>query len=177
MKAKTIYILLIAVAITSCGSKELTRTDALNRLQETKKYPRTIDYPLYCRDGSVANKVSESSLVTEGYVTMAEIRSADKPFFTFTEKAKPFLLAVSDRERELGIQVVKLADEVLVDVTGISTDEHNKSATVLYSTRMQNVSPFVVLLDRNIETEYSRKSFFKRYDDGWRIEEPSDEIR
>ncbi|MBL7858158.1 MAG: hypothetical protein JNM57_10765 [Cyclobacteriaceae bacterium] len=170
MKTNTFYCLLLIVFITSCGSKELTRTDALNILRTSQDYPTTIDYTLYCNDGNVANRVAKSSLVSDGYVIMAEVRSADKPFFSFTEKAKPFLIKVSDRERALGIQVVKLADEILIDVTGISTDANSTTATVLYATRLESISPFAVLLDKGLTTDKSRKAFFKRYDDGWRIE-------
>jgi len=170
MKTNTFYGLLVVVLITGCGSKELTKTDALNILRASKDYPKTIDYTLYCNDGSVANRVAESSLVRDAYVIMAEVRSADKPFFSFTDKAKPFLIEVSDKERALGIQVVKLADEILIDVTGISTDANSTTATVLYATRLENITPFVVLLDYKLETDKSRKAFFKRYDDGWRLE-------
>lgn len=171
MKPIAKHAIAVALLMAGCGPEELTRPEALQILKQENAYPKVIDYPLFCSDGKIANKVAASSLVNDGYVVMAEKRSIEAPFFTFTEKAAPFLLAISDKEREFDIQKVRLADEVLVEVTGISTDEGGKNATVLYTTRFENISPFAILLENPLKIDHSRKAYFRLYDDGWRIEQ------
>jgi len=170
MKRQMIIYLAVPLLVIGCGPKELSRSEAKQLLIESKTYPKVIDYDIYCSDGRVANKVAGGQLEQNGFVVVSKVRTGDKPFFTFTEKASPFLLETSQRDKEVDIQKVKLADEILVEVTGITSAEDGKKAVVEYTTRIENISPFAALLDREIKSAATRKANFTLYDDGWRLE-------
>jgi hypothetical protein len=55
------------------------------------------------------------------------------PLIDFTDKAKAYLLPTPQDDKASKIQKVKLADEELVEVTGIKTGQSGKDATVCHS--------------------------------------------
>lgn len=71
----------------------------------------------------------------------------------------------------MNIQKVKLADEDLVEVTGIQTSSDGKTAVVEFTTALKNFTPLNELLARKLtEKNASNKVNFALYDDGWRLE-------
>lgn len=88
----------------------------------------------------------------------------------FTSKAQPYLLPTPEKEKAIHVQKVKLADEDLVEVTGIKTMENGKQAVAEYTTAYKNVSGFPALTDINFNKTATRTANFALYDDGWRLE-------
>jgi len=65
----------------------------------------------------------------------------------------------------------KADDWVLDSITGIFNDEASKTAKVEYTIKTANPSTTANLLGEWKETKMKLKANFKKYDDGWRIEE------
>ncbi|WP_018613157.1 hypothetical protein [Segetibacter koreensis] len=62
MKRSTIFLIVISLLIVSCGSKKLSREDALRLVREGKQYPKIIDFDIFCSDPLDAKKVCMQGL-------------------------------------------------------------------------------------------------------------------
>ncbi len=88
----------------------------------------------------------------------------------FTSKARPYFLPTSEDDKTADIQKVKLADEDLVEITGIKPGIDERSVTAELTTEYKNVTPFSVLTPINFKARPVHKAYFTLYDDGWRLE-------
>lgn len=172
---KTITVLLLtAILIGGCASKEeLSREKASSIIKEALKYPRVIDYDVYSSDPEFAKMAIDKGLEKEGLVTVQrtqKLGDVGKPLVEFTSKAQPYLLPTPEKEKAIHVQKVQLANEDLVEVTGIKTMEDGKQAVAEYTTAYKNVSGFSALTDINFNKTATRKANFSLYDDGWRLE-------
>jgi len=168
---KSILTLCIAaIMLTSCESKEkLDRETALSILKEGSTYPRPITEDIYIADPVDAKRLLDAGLEDEGLITVQRTQSLSEvgePLISFTEKAEPHLLPVDDKK----IQQVKIADEVIEEVTGIQMEDDGNRAVVEYKTSFSNITPFAELSKLNLEEENVRRVYFELYDDGWRVE-------
>ncbi|MGH2642971.1 MAG: hypothetical protein ACRDE2_03405, partial [Chitinophagaceae bacterium] len=146
---------------------------AFRIIEEAKLYPRLVDYDIFCADPSHARKILEVGLEEKGVQSVdrtQKLKDIGNPLIHFTEKAAPYLLPTSEEDRISKIQKVKLADEILDKITGIKTTHNGKSAVVEYTTICENISPFAVLLKRDLHQPQKNKIYMSLYDDGWRIE-------
>ena len=171
---KSILILSIAVILlTSCESKEkLDRETALSILKEENTYPKPITEDIYIADPVDAKRLLDAGLEDEGFITVQRTQSLSEvgePLISFTEKAEPHLLPVDDKK----IQQVKIADEVIEEVTGIQTVDGENQAVVEYKTTFKNITPFSKLSQLDLEEENVRKVDFVLYDDRWRVKNDS----
>src|SRR5690606_34453868 len=132
---KSILILSIAVILlTSCESKEkLDRETALSILKEENTYPKPITEDIYIADPADAKRLLDTGLEDEGLITVQRTQSLNdvgEPLISFTEKAEEYLLPVDDMK----IQQIKIADEVIEEVTGIQMLDGENRAVVEYKT-------------------------------------------
>ncbi len=81
-----------------------------------------------------------------------------------------YLLPTPDKDKSSNIQKVKLGEEQLVEVTGITTGESGKDAVVEYTTAYRDLTPFSVLVATNYKQIASRKANFSLDDEGWKLE-------
>ncbi|HEY0054298.1 MAG TPA: hypothetical protein VGB63_02985 [Pedobacter sp.] len=157
-----------------CSEKELDREKAMAILQQDGHYPRAVEYYIFCGDSQHASRVINAGLEDEGMVKIKHrVKLGDvgkEPIVSFTEKAKPYLLETSEEDQKSRIQKVKLADEELVEVTGILLDASGKTATVEYTTSFKNVTPFAKLMKTDYTKTANHQATFSQYDDGWRWE-------
>lgn len=168
MKAK-ILILLICIGLGACSKKELTKDEALVLLTREKGFPRTIDFDIFTADPKHAKKMLDMSLENDGYVMVQrtqKLGEIGKPLISFTEKAKPFLLPVSDEDLRNSIQKVKIADETIVEITGIREDRNAGTVEVSYTTNYTNATPFAVLV-KNIDKPKNLLGTFKIEGENW----------
>ena len=174
MKKLTILLSIFSLIIAGCSSKnDLSREEAFRLIQQGKNYPKTIDYDLYCGDPKYAKQVIDAGLETQGVVAVQrtqKLGEAGNPLVHFTEKAKPYLLPTSTSDQSSNIQKVKVAEEDLVEVTGINTGTSGKDAVVEYKTAYKNLTPFSVLTATNFKQQATRKANFVLYDDSWKLE-------
>lgn len=173
MKKLAIFVTIYTVILGGCTSKELSREEAFRLIQQGKRYPQLLDYDIYCGDPQHAKKVIDVGLEAQGLVTVQRTQKLGEigsPLIHFTDKAQSYLLATSESDKSSNIQKVKLADEELVEVTGIKTGQSGKDAVAEFTTAYKNLTPFSVLVPANFKQQATRKANFALYDDGWRLE-------
>lgn len=170
---KNLLIPALAVLfIPSCSSDKLDRETALKLLQEQKGYPKPVTEEIYTSDPDEAKKILDAGLDQEGVVQVKRTQSlseAGRPLVTFTEKGKVFFITTSERDKSNNIQLVKVADEELGEVTGVKMIDGENRAEVEYTTLYKNVTPFAKLLKLQLNEKKNNKAHFVLYDDGWRI--------
>lgn len=171
---KSILTLCVAaIMLTSCESKEkLDRETALSILKEENTYPNPINEDIYIADPVDAKRMLDAGLEDEGLITVQQTQSLNdvgEPLISFTEKAAQYLLPVDDKK----IQQVKIADEVIEEVTGVQMVDGGNRAVVEYKTTFANITPFAKLSKLNLEEENVRRVDFVIKDDGWRVENDS----
>ena len=167
-------LLIAALLFAACSSeKKLDRETALKLLKDKSASSQIVDDEIYRSDPEEAKKILDAGLEGEGLVIVQKTQSLDdagKPLVTFTEKAKPYLLPLSPKEEELDVQKVKVAEEVIEEVTGVQMLDGDKKAVVEYTTTYKNVTPFSKVHQLELTGKKTHKASFALFDDGWRLE-------
>lgn len=172
-KIFTAFSLIGALLLTGCHSNTLDPEKVEQLLQEAKAYPKIVDYNVFCGDDVTVQKVQTNGLEKDGYVTaQVDHTSADigQPLVRFTEKSTPYFLPTSDTAKSINVQKVKLADERLLAIDKITINAEGTRALVEYTTTMENLTPFVVMLDQEMKTKQTRETYFAKTDAGWEWE-------
>ena len=175
---KKLFFILLLVGTTFSGcfhTPKLNNDEALQIINKELNYPRVIDYDVFCSDPEHAKKMLDAGLETEGLITVPKtqkLKDIGNPLIQFTDKAKPFLLPTPDEDTALEIQKVKIADEDVTDLS-VSTDSENKNIVwVEYTLVHKNITPFSVLMKRNLNEQVRRKVQFSLTDNGWILQKP-----
>jgi len=172
---KNLSIVLIAgLLLCGCGKNELSREDALALIKKEKGYPRVFEYEIFYSDPYHATRLLEKGLEGKGLVTIKKtqkLKDIGSPLVHFTAKAEPYLINGTPEEWNAdfaaGIQRVKLADEDIGEITAIIADKSNNTATVEYTTVYKNITPFAVLLKRDLQKPQQQVAYFALSDKGW----------
>lgn len=173
----TLFAALILIAGCSDDKRELNREEAMNLIKQEAKYPKVVDYDIFCGDPEFAKKVLDAGLETQGLLTVQrtqKLGDVGKPIIQLSSKAQPYLLPTPEKDKSSNIQKVKLAEEELKEVTGIKMMEDGKTAIAEYTTTFSNVTPFSELVNTDFKKENTRQATFSLYDDGWRLEKKKD---
>lgn len=176
MKKLLFTSILAGVALFGCNhTPKLTQDEALQIIKMELNYPKVIDYDIFCSDPAHAKILLDAGLETSGMVTVQKaqkLMDIGKPLVQLTEKANPYLLLTPDKDKELDIQKVKVADEEVKDL-GINPDGENKNIVwVEYTTVYKNITPFSVLMKRNLNEQVRHKVQFSLTDNGWILQKP-----
>jgi len=176
MKNLLFTLLLAGVTISGCNqAPKLSKAEALQIINKELNYPRVIDYEIFCSDPAHAKSLLDAGLEADGLVTVQKtqkLKDIGEPLIQFTVKAEPFLLPTPEKDKALDIQKVKVADEDLNDIS-ISQDSENKNAVwVEYTAVYKNITPFSVLMKRNLNEQVSHKVQFSLTDSGWILQKP-----
>jgi hypothetical protein len=167
-------ILFLAVLLsTGCSNKpKLEKEKALQLIAIEFKYPRVIDYEIYCSDPAHAKKLLDAGFAANGLVTIKKtqkLKDMGSPLIGFTDKAKPYVLPTRDKDKKLDIQKVKIAEEVITDVTIVATEGQYK--TVEYTTGYKNITPFSTLLNTDFKKPKKHTVHFTSSDNGWILQQ------
>ena len=178
MKKLAMFFSIACSLIQGCDFKQdLSREEALRQIKKERNYPKVVDYDVYCSDPGFGRKAIDAGLESAGLVTVLRIQKLGdlkQPLITFTPKAQSFLLATSEKDKAIDIQKVKLADEDVVEVTNIRTNESVNKAVVDYTTTFKNVTPFVKLTTADFNKTKANKAYFALGDEGWKLEKKPD---
>ena len=169
---KIMNLCMAVVLFAACSSDKLDRETALKLLQDKKAYPKVLDEEIYTADPEDAKRILDSGLEKEGLLKVQRTQNLvdiGSPLISFTDKAKPYLLPVSNEDKKSKIQRVKIAVEVLQEISGIQLLDGEKQAVVEYTTYYKNITPFSPLFRLKLNEKNTHKAYFSRYDDGWRI--------
>lgn len=168
MKHIKFIFLALPFLLLACGPKELTREEATKLL--SKQYPSSFNFKIPIDDRDFLNRVTSSNLEEEGWLTIVnQSLLTTRQVIRFTEKSKPYLLAMSREDMEKHMRPVKLADTEFIEVTGIHLEDNGNSAEVEFITKCINETPFIQLFPE-MPKNRNENARFKLYDDGWRVE-------
>ena len=173
MKKTRLILSVFYLLLAGCASKELSREEALQMIQQKEQYPKVIDLDIYCSDPEFAKKAIDAGLEKEGLLIVQrtqKLSSIGKPLIQFTSKAQPYLLSTSAEEKAIDVQKVKVAEADILEVTDIKTENEGKNAVVEYTTAYKNVTPFSAMTTIKINDKATQKARFSLYGDGWRLE-------
>ena len=169
---KTVSVLGIAIfLLASCSQTKLEKEEAASVIRAAKNYPKVYEYEINMSDPASAKKLLDAGLEGEGWVTVdktQKLKDAGQPIVHFTEKSKPYLIRVD--EKYDNVQVVKVADMDLAEVTGIKIQEDNKSATVEYMVAYKNITPFAKLMQRDLSEKKTERANLSYFDSGWKLD-------
>lgn len=155
----------------SCTQVKLDKKEAAVVIRTSHKYPKALEYDVNTADPASARKLLGAGLEDEGFVTIdktQKIKDIGKPIVHFTEKAKPYLIRKDPKYNN--VQVVKLADADLGEITGIQVLENEKSATVEYTIIHNNVTPFSKLIQKDLSIPQTKHANLLLYDSGWKLD-------
>ena len=173
MKKVTSLFWLTCLLIAGCTSKELSREEAFQLIQQEQQYPKVVDYDLYCSDPQHARTAVDAGLEEAGIVTVQEtqkLADAGKPLIQFTSKAQPYLLSTPEVDKNLNVQKVKLAEEELMEIKNLQIQNGGKGAVAEYTTGYKNLTPFATLNKARLNTRTTHKAYFTLDDNRWRLE-------
>ena len=169
---KTVSVLGIAIfLLASCSQTKLEKEEAASVIRAAKNYPKVYEYEINMTDPASAKKLLDAGLEGEGWVTVdktQKLKDAGQPIVHFTEKAKPYLIRID--EKYDNVQVVKVADMDLGEVTGVQLQEDNKSATVEYTVVYKKITPFAKLIKRDLSEKETQRAGLSYFDTGWKLD-------
>jgi len=159
--------------LIGCSSKTLSRENALELIKKQYPYPAVQVYSIFTADPAFSQKIIDAGLANEGLINVDKTPSFKiHPIITFTDKAKPFLLPVEEKDKADHIARVRAAEEDIIAVTGIKMLGQGKKAIVEYTTQYKDLTPFAAIdKDQLVGGKTnSKKAYFSLFDDGWRLE-------
>ncbi|MBT2564678.1 hypothetical protein J7E50_19600 [Pedobacter sp. ISL-68] len=175
MKRLIIILFSTGLLLSGCNNKvELKKEEALQLILTQLKYPKVIDYDIYCSDPVHAKKLLHAGFVTNGIVTVQKtqkFKDIGSPLIGFTDKARPYLLPTPEKDKTLDIKKVKIADEVITDVKIIETVD--QTTKVEYTTGYENITPFAALLKTDLQKSRKHTVHFVSSDKGWVLQQPA----
>jgi len=169
---KTVSALgIVILLLASCSQTKLEKEEAASVIRAAKNYPKVYEYEINMTDPASAKKLLDAGMEGEGWVTIdktQKLKDAGQPIVHFTEKAKPYLIRI-DKKYD-NVQVVKVADMDLGEVTGVQLQEDNKSATVEYTVAYKNITPFAKLMKRDLSEKTTERARISHFDTGWKLD-------
>lgn len=169
---KTVSVLTLSILLlAACNRTSLTKEQAIQVIREVKKYPRVFERDVNTTDAVAARSLLDAGLEADGMVTIdktQKLKDIGNPIIHFTDKAKPFLIR-KDPKYDY-IQVVKIADADLGEITAIKVLEDKKSATVEYTVVHKNITPFAKLINKDMTKPDTLKAGLSLFDTGWKLD-------
>lgn len=177
MKKVASILLLPCLLIVGCSSKKLDQKTVAEIIKKELGYPKILDYDIYCSDPKHADKLLDAGLEKDGFVTIQQkqkLIDVGKPLISFTEKAKPYLLPTSEKDKAIEIQKVKLADADVAEIITIKESEEGKTALVEFTIIYKNISPFATLVNMDFKVSKKHTIYLSSHDNLWHIEKKAD---
>ncbi|MGN6214481.1 hypothetical protein [Parafilimonas sp.] len=169
---KTVSVLGLALFfLASCDQPKLEKQEAASAIRTEKNYPKVYEYEINMTDPASAKKLLDAGLESEGLIMVdktQKLKDAGQPIVHFTEKAQPYLVRI-DKKYD-NVQVVKVADMDLGEVTGIQMQDDKKSAVVEYTVVYKNITPFSKLIKRDLSEKETQRATLSFFDSGWKFD-------
>ncbi len=198
---KSIALIAILLSLFSCGNK-MTREKAKDLITKNYNLPFTLTEKLqhgeinYSRNFGGSNISAENTLAEQKLITFTYQGEKRDMFFSYasyfldlTPEGQKYKTGETSDNEGRQFYLVKVADKVLVDVTGILEINDGKAAQVDYTWKYDNITPFgkafslrnqqlnqsdEFMSNRKVYDNgqtFSEKVMMVKYDDGWRIQE------
>lgn len=172
---KRVLIILFSTGIIFSGcnnAPELKQEEAAQLIRMELRYPKVIDYDIYCSDPTHAKKLLDAGLEENGIAIIQKtqkLKDVGDPLITFTDRAKPYFLPTPDKDKKLDIQKVKIADEVITEIKILETVD--QTTTVEFTSSYKNITPFAPLLKTNFKESKKHTVHFVSSDKGWVLQQ------
>lgn len=173
MRQLLIILFSTSLLLSACSNRpELNKEEALQLIVTQLEYPKVIDYDIYCSDPAHAKKLLDAGFEANGLVTIQrtqKLKDMGSPLIGFTNNAKPYLLPTPDKDKKFDIQTVKIAEEVITDLTILATE--GQMTRVEYTTDYKNITPFAPLLEIDLKKLKKHTIYFKYSGKGWILQQ------
>lgn len=194
-KIVSFSFLLMSIFFFSSCSNKLTRDKAEQLITQKFNLPETITEKL--RYGDVYYDVNpklalENYLVEHKLITFLYIENVRRNMFwaerryklDLTQEGQKYVKTSTSNSDGNPIYLIKVADRVFGEITGIKEIEEGKRAEVEFTLKYANITPFgeafsyqaqalsnelILPYYRDGET-FNKTVMIAKYDDGWRIE-------
>lgn len=156
--------------LTACNQPKLEKEQAATVIRTGKEYPKVYEYEVNVTDPASAKKLLNAGLENAGLVAIdrtQKLKNVGQPIVHFTDKAKPYLLR-KDAKYD-NVQVVKVADMDLEEISGIQMEDDSKSATVEYTVIYKKLTPFAKLIQRDLSKPETKRASLSLFDSGWKL--------
>lgn len=177
MKKLSLILGLSAVLFTGCSKNELSKEEALQQIRKAKEYPKVLEHDILYSDPYHATLLLNKGLESAGLVTVDRTQKmidVGKPLVHFTKKADPYLINGSPEQWShdfaMGIQRVKIAVEDITEVTSVTYGADEKSAIVDYNVSYKDITPFSLLLKRDLKKPEGKQAYFLLKEDKWVVQ-------
>lgn len=176
MKRLSSVLFSAVIILMGCSNApQIKKEEALRLINKEFHYPKVLDYYIYCGDPQHAKKMLDAGLETKGLVIIQKtqkLKDIGNPLVQFTEKATPYLLNGSDEDKRLDIQKVKIADQEVMEIAIIKDSEKKNTVVVEYTTTYKNITPFSVLMKRDLNLLVKHNVYFSLSESGWLLQKP-----
>lgn len=168
---KTMTAFLVVFIFLSCTDKlHLDREEAAAVIRSEIKLPGVLEHDLNTVDPIDARKVLDVGLEEDGILFVdrtKKLKDIGQPIVHFTEKAKPYLIRLDGKYPN--VQVVKVADMDLGEVTAIQLLPDQKRANIEYTVVYKNMTPFAKLLKHDLSNPETKRISLSYFDTGWKL--------
>jgi len=172
MKKIAILLLVVSNILTGCHSNKLDPDTATSIIRKDLGYPKILDYDIYCSDPNHLRKIINAGLETTGLAVVQKhqkLRDVGSSLILLTDKATPYLLPTSAKDKTLNIQKVKIADEDIADVTIVENGANENALLVEYTTTYINVTPFAALITPGLQRSKRHRAYFSFQGGNWQL--------
>ena len=175
---KKLFLIFIIIPVIGCQTNQKPdKETVLKIINDDLNFPRTIDYEIFCSDPAHAKKLLDLKLDEKGMVAIQKtqkLKDIGSPLISFTEAAQPYLIKPTAKERKLDIQKVKIAEETIDNIKlGNSSESNGKtSIPVTYTVTCTNITPFSVLMKRDLSKPINRSATLLFTDGKWKLIKP-----
>jgi hypothetical protein len=180
MKPISFLLALVVFFLCSCSSKELTREKAKQALLDKYHFPNHEEKEFQAfmgYDATPKERRPWDQLVQEGLLSYQTGESGWYLFASITDKGMEYVTS-QRKEGPFGnkafgmtnVYKLRTCEVSFLNVTGIQQIPNENKAEVVYSVQI-SPTPFGKHLFKLSDGELSRKATFKKYDDGWRLED------
>ena len=172
MKNFAVLLLVVPILLVGCHSNKLNPATATSIIKKDLGYPKVLDYDIYCSDPSHVRKMRSADLEAKRLIVIHEhqkLRDAGSPLVSFTEKAQPYLLPTSEKDKSLNIHKVKIAEEDIVEVSIIENGENGNVQLVEYTTAYTHVTPFAALITPGLQRSKRHRVYFSFQGGNWQL--------
>jgi len=177
---RKLSIFLSALFLFGCAKADLSQEEATRLIEKDNAYPRVATEIIFCGDVVQAKRILDLGLENEGLVNIIKTKQASQiaaPWVSFTEKAKPYLMATPDEDLKYQRQHVRIGDMKFKGIIGVTTTEDGRTAKVVYNIVYSNLSPFAKIFKVDYKKPVKMTAYFANDGAKWRLLKKIDDAR
>jgi len=156
----TLFIILGFASCKTESSLSLSNDDAKTLVVQTLNLP--MKFSTIIKSGYLSSKTVE--LENQGYITKSWSTAAAYTYYP-TDMATPYL--VNDGTGKLNLRTLDIDFD---NITGISINKEQQTATVRFTLKSTSVTPVGRILERINDNPQNGELVYKKFDTGWQLQ-------